>query len=244
DWRATLLRVASFRRAIIATDQRHDVESRIEFDSGEPGRFQIDRLEVSSPGGCTKLAETRAEIKRGERVVIVGEAGTGKTVLFRALAGLWRWGSGRIVRPQGEAVHYMPRTPYLPPGTLREALAYPSKVEDFKAPAYAAALTRLGRKSLVPLLDHPGRWDQDLSEEEQLCVALARALLHAPPWLVIDEVLDRLDPDMLAQASEVLANDLGQSGLVYIGRSEVNPRLFKRTLHLIKDEKGRKLARR
>jgi putative ATP-binding cassette transporter len=243
DWRATLLRVASFRRAVFATDQRHDVESRIAFESGEPGRFQMDQLEVSSPAGCTKLAETKVEVARGERVVIVGEAGTGKTILFRALAGLWPWGAGRIVRPKSEDVHYIPLRPYLPPGTLREVLAYPSKVEAFKDPAYATALTRLGRKSLTPLLDHRGQWDLDLSEEEQLCVAFARALLHAPSWLVIDEALDKLDRDTLARVSEVLTQDLGKSGLLYIGRSDAHPRVFARTLHLIKDQTGRKLVR-
>src|SRR5579863_3590641 len=167
DWRATLLRVASFRRAVIATDALHDVESQISFGEGDPGHITIENLEIASPAGCTMLAERKVEVKAGERVLIVGEPGTGKTLLFRALAGLWPWGAGRVSHPEGEELFYMPRTPYLPPGTLREALAYPSSVEKFAAADYSGALARLGLESLEPMLDVSKRWDRELSEDEQ-----------------------------------------------------------------------------
>src|SRR6202789_32825 len=94
DWRATLLRVASFRRAVIDTDVLHDVESRIAFVSGDPGKISIDDLEIASPAGATMLQERKIEIRAGEKVLIVGESGTGKTLLFRALAGLGPGGAG------------------------------------------------------------------------------------------------------------------------------------------------------
>ena len=138
DWRATLLRVASFRRAVIDTDVLHDIESRIAVVEGEPGKISIDDLEIASPAGATMLEEKKVQIHAGERVLIVGESGTGKTLLFRALAGLWPWGAGRIAHPRGEEILYMPRTPYLPPGTLREILAYPSATATFEPAAYAS----------------------------------------------------------------------------------------------------------
>src|SRR5882672_4545785 len=142
DWRATLLRVAGFRRAILGMDVMHDVESRITYAAGQAGKISIDDLEIASPAGATMLQEKNVAIKAGERVLIVGESGTGKTLLFRALAGLWPWGAGRITRPGGEEILCMPRTPYLPPGTLREVLAYPSATETFEAAAYVNALVR------------------------------------------------------------------------------------------------------
>src|SRR6202790_5541781 len=114
DWRATLLRVASFRRAVIDTDVLHDVAGRIAYVPGDPGEIRIEDLEIASPAGCTMLKEKKVQINAGERILIVGESGTGKTLLFRALAGLWPWGAGRIVPPRGEKRNCMPRTPYLP----------------------------------------------------------------------------------------------------------------------------------
>jgi putative ATP-binding cassette transporter len=243
DWRATLLRVASFRRAVLATDTLHDVQSRIAFAAGEPGKLTIEALEIASPAGCTLLREKHIEVKAGDHVLIVGEAGTGKTLLFRALAGLWPWGSGRVAHPQGEELFYMPRTPYLPPGTLREALAYPSSVGSFEAPKYAAALARLGLEHLEPQLDVARRWDRELSEDEQHSLAFASLLLHAPPWVLIDEVLDSLDDESLQRVIEVFMQDLAHTGVIYIGRAGAHDPLFSRTFHLVKDAAYRRLPR-
>jgi vitamin B12/bleomycin/antimicrobial peptide transport system ATP-binding/permease protein len=242
DWRATLLRVANFRRAVIDTDVLHDVESRIAFVDGEPGKISIDDLEIASPAGATMLAEKKIEIHAGERVLIVGETGTGKTLLFRALAGLWPWGAGRIARPKGEELLYMPRTPYLPPGTLREVLAYPAATESFAAAAFEKTLVRLKLERLVPMLDVAQRWDRELSEDEQQTVAFARVLLHAPPWVLVDEVLDSLDADARQYVLDIIAEDLQHTGIIHIGRPDAHDHLFSRILHLVKDPTLRKLG--
>ena len=242
DWRATLLRVASFRRAIIDTDVLHDIESRITVVAGDPGKISIEDLEIASPAGATMLQENKVEIKAGERVLIVGESGTGKTLLFRALAGLWPWGAGRVVHPRGEELLYMPRTPYLPPGTLREVLAYPSATEAFEAAAYARALVRLKLERLVPLLDVSRRWDHELSEDEQQTLAFARVALHAPPWVLIDEVLDSLDDDARHDILDLFVKDLSHTAVIHIGRADAHDHLFSRVLHLVKDPTLRRLS--
>jgi putative ATP-binding cassette transporter len=242
DWRATLLRVASFRRAVLNTDILHDVQGRITFDDGPPGKFTIDHLEIASPTGCTMLEETHVEVQAGERIRIVGESGTGKTLLFRTLAGLWPWGAGHIARPTGEEMLYLPRVPYLPPGTLREVLAYPSSVEHFDENAFAPVLERLNLARLVPLLDRTLRWDQDLSVDTQQSLVIAGALLRSPRWIFIDEVLDALDESTRNRVIDVLSHDLRQTGIIYIGRITVHDRLFGRTLHLVKDPNARRLA--
>ena len=242
DWRATLLRVASFRRAVIDIDVLHDIESRIAVASGDPGKISIDDLEIASPAGATMLEEKKVEIKAGERVLIVGESGTGKTLLFRALAGLWPWGAGRITRPRGEEILCMPRTPYLPPGTLREVLAYPSATETFEAAAYVNALVRLKLDRLEPLMDVSRRWDHELSEDEQQTLAFARVVLHAPPWVLIDEVLDSLDENARRCVLDLFAKELPHTGVIHIGRADAHDHLFSRVLHLVKDPTLRRLS--
>jgi vitamin B12/bleomycin/antimicrobial peptide transport system ATP-binding/permease protein len=244
DWRATLLRVASFRRAIVNTDTWHSVESQISFKEGPADVLQVEKLEIASPSGATMLKEPSVEIKSGDRVLIVGEPGTGKTLLFRALAGLWPWGAGTVTHPKGQEVLYMPRTPYWPPGTLREALCYPLKSDNLKDAAFEDALKKLNLKRLVPMLDKSRRWDQELSEEELACLAFARVLLHAPSFIVIDEVLDSLDADSLGVVSGVFEKDLKNSAIVHIGRPAAGDKLFKRVLHLVKDPTVRRLPRK
>ncbi len=235
DWRATLLRVASFRRALVTADVVPHIESRIVYAEGEPGRIIIENLEVASSTGCDMLKERRVEVKAGERVLIVGEPGTNKTQLFRALTGLWPWGAGRVEHPKDEAILYIPRgTPYLPRATLREVLAYPMKVERFDQDAFAHALSRLGLDRLVPALDVTQRWDRDLSADEQLTLAFVRAVLQAPPWILIDDTLRSLDGDMLERVLDVFAHELKHTGVIHIGGGQAHNPLFSRTLHLIK----------
>ncbi|MGH8259085.1 MAG: ABC transporter ATP-binding protein/permease [Steroidobacteraceae bacterium] len=236
DWRATLLRVASFRRAVITTDALLErVDSRISYIEGEPGRIVIEDLAVVSAGGRDMLRERRVEVRAGERLLILGEAGTGKTQLFRALAGLWPWGEGTITLPKDELILYFPRgTPYLPRGTLREVLAYPLKAEGFAPEAYGRALVRLGLERLVPLLDESRRWDRTLSADEQLSLAFARIVLQAPPWVLIDDTFGSLDGDTLARVIDVFANELEHTSVIHIGSAQARDPLFSRIVHLVK----------
>jgi putative ATP-binding cassette transporter len=234
DWRATLLRVAVFRRAVVDCDLMHDSQSRITYAQGPAGNFDLEKLRVSAPTGGSMLQEDSVQIRAGERVLVTAESGTGKTLLFRALAGLWPWGSGSVTRPADQEILYMPRTPYISPGTLREILAYPRAAQQFDQAAFTHALTRFGLERLVPQIDAQKRWEHELNEDEQQDLAFARVVLHQPPWLLIDEVLDTLDDAVLARVAEVLQQELAKTGVIHIGRNDSH-QLFSRVLHLIKD---------
>jgi len=235
DWRATLFRVAAFRHALVSLHEPQGFESRITYTEGEPGIIAIDDLEIISEANADRLKERRAVVRAGERVLILGAPGTGKTQLFRALAGLWPWGSGEITRPRGEQIFYLPRgTPYLPRGTLREVLAYPLKPESFSGTAYARALYRLGVERLALMLDETHRWDRVLSQDEQLCLVFARILIQAPPWVLIDGTFGSLDDDVLEVVRSVFEDELKATGVIHIGGpGEAHP-LFATVLHLIK----------
>jgi putative ATP-binding cassette transporter len=234
DWRATLLRVANFRTALLTTESEHDVGTRIDYTEGPPGKMAFENLQVESPVGREGFQERHVVIRAGEHVLICGAPGEGKTPLFRALSGLWPWGSGRIVRPHGEPVMYVPRgTPYLPRGTLREVLAYPVLTDRFADTDYLQALERTGLARHAKSLDATQRWDRDLSESEQMALALARVVLHAPPWVVFDDTFSSMEDETLERVIEMFASDTTRTTIIHIGRStQAHLPLFARVLHL------------
>jgi putative ATP-binding cassette transporter len=236
DWRANLFRVANFRQALMKTHEPSGFGSRIKYTEGDPGSISINGLEIVSSAHTDMLKETNVVVKNGERVLILGAPGTGKTQLFRALAGLWPWGAGHITRPAGEQIFYLPGgTPYLPRGSLREVLAYPLKAESFDDKAFTRALYRLGLERLAPLLDTTHRWDRELSQDEQLCLAVARILLQTPPWVLIDGTFGSLDDDVLELVIDVFTKELERTGVIHIGGPAQAHPLFTRVLHLVKN---------
>jgi putative ATP-binding cassette transporter len=236
DWRATLLRVASFRDALVNPRINQLYDSKIQYQFGDAGTVTIDNLVIQSSAGEDGLQEPHVVVHAGERVIIVGAPGTNRTQLFRALAGLWPWGRGQITRPQGEAVQFLPRgSPYVPRGTLREVLAYPQKVTEFKAEAFEQALRRMKLRRLLPMLDEVHRWDRELNSEEQTAVALARVVVHVPNWVLIDGALAALPDEFLERVSDALENELKYTAVVHIGPvAQVVDHLFRRVVHLVK----------
>jgi len=234
DWRATLLRVANFRAALVATESPDDAGDRIDYADGAAHAMAFEDLQVDSPVGREGFREQHIVIRAGEHTLICGTPGEGKTPLFRALSGLWPWGSGRIVRPRGESVMYVPRgTPYLPRGTLREALAYPVLTDRFADRAYLQALERTGLGRYVKSLDENRRWDRELREDEQMALAFARVALHAPEWVVFDDTFSAMEDETLERILELLTHELTQTTIVHIGRTtQAHLPLFKQVLHL------------
>ena len=234
DWRATLLRVANFRSALLVTEPQHNGASEIEYAEGVPGEMVLEELQVDSPVGRVGLQERHVVIRAGQHVLICGTPVEGKTPFFRALSGLRPWGSGRIVRPRGESVMYVPHgTPYLPRGTLREALAYPLVTDRFADRAYAQALERMGLRRYVRSLDAEKRWDRELSEDEQMALALARVVLHAPLWAVFDDTFSSMEDETLRRVIFTFMKHASRTTIIHIGRStHAHVSLFTRVLHL------------
>jgi putative ATP-binding cassette transporter len=237
DWRATLMRVADFRIALAETDVLHDTERRIAFGENPDGSLTFEALQVASPDGCTKLAESHVEIRVGERVMITGEQGAGKTLFFRAIAGLWPWGRGRIGMPTAEVPVFVPRTPYFPLGTLREVLNHAGGVITADADI-SAVLAEVGLARLSSSLDRSARWEHELSDDEQRLLAFARLALLRPKWVIIDEALDTFDGATLRHVLAMLEKRLTGAAILNIGRGQHNSQFFPRSLMIVKDTAG------
>jgi putative ATP-binding cassette transporter len=222
DWRATVLRVSRLRLALEDEVPVADFDSRIEFSVAADAALHIDNLQVCYASGCDELRPGSLKLQRGARALIVAEAGTDKPLIFRALAGLWPWGRGHIALPADESLECISRAaPYLPRGSLREALSYPEDAGRFSDDVLCHALRRMGLNRLCANLDDQRRWDRVLGQDEQMALAFARAIVHRPAWLLIDEVLGTLDDEALARVHEALGDELAVTGVIVIGHAEL-----------------------
>jgi putative ATP-binding cassette transporter len=237
DWRATLLRVASFRGALVTMDSLGESTSRIDLKETESPTIRLDDLQVAAPAGAIGLSERHVDLAPGERVLICGERGEERTLLFRAMIGLWPWGSGRIARPTRASVMFLPERAYVPPGTLRTALCYPCESHEFDDAATVRALAEVGLERLQPLLDTTERWDQRLNDDEKQSLAIARVILQRPQWVVLNEALDVLDPASRRRTEALFSGELAHVGLINIGR-ETDQEFFMRRVQLSTDPQG------
>ena len=237
DWRATLLRVASFRGALVTMDSLGESTSRIDLEETGSPTIRLDDLQVAAPAGAINLSESHVDLAPGERVLISGERGEERTLLFRAMIGLWPWGSGRIARPPRESMMFLPERAYVPPGTLRTALCYPCATHEFDDAAAVRALTAVGLERLQPLLDTTERWDQRLNDDEKQLLAIARVILQRPQWVVLNEALEILDPASRRRTEALFSGDLARVGLINIGR-ETDREFFMRRVQLRTDPQG------
>ena len=216
DWAATVDRLATFRRSL---DAVHAVDGAgfTASSSAEPAVVVRD-LRLALPDGTMLLDQATMRFERGQSTVITGRSGGGKSTLFRALAGIWPFGSGTVTRPPG-SVLFLPQKPYIPLGTLRRAISYPAAESTYPDAAVQAALVDAGLAHLAPELDVDAIWAQRLSGGEQQRLALARALLTRPDWLFLDEATANLDPEGQAELYRILKARLPDTGIVSIAHA-------------------------
>ena len=235
DWRATLFRVMSFRNALLALDRSEEGGDRIELGTSPDGRLRLEDLKVMTPAGAAYIAEGDVDMKPGERVLIVGGPGGGKTTLFLAIAGLAAWGSGRILLPAATRIAFLSQRPYVPPGSLREALRLSVPGDETDA-ARAAALTRVGLGHLAPALDRVERWDTQLTIGEQNRVGCARLLLAKPQWVISDNALDLLDEDFAEDILSIFDRELADTAVLSLAPRVSARSFYGRVLNLVGPE--------
>jgi putative ATP-binding cassette transporter len=243
DWRATLHRVGAFRIALLELDKTGETRSRITVETTANARLVLENLKVFLPSGSIGLSEPRVEVEPGQRILIVAAAGSGKTCLFRAIAGLWPWGAGRIGLPAGDRVMFMPQRPFIPDGAIDRILAYPDPPETFTEAQLVSTLTRMRLGHLAPRLRRLASSDQELSYDEQLALVFARLLLRKPDCVVVDEALEALTPETRELVFDILAKELAATSLLAIDGPRAETAPYDRVFHLVFDPEDPGLAR-
>ncbi len=232
DWRATLLRIVAFRDALRSVDTVGEGTEQIELVEDPDGKAALEGVTLRLAHGRAGLEEGGLDVAPGEHVLVTGEPGAGKSTLFRAMAGLWRWGSGRIRMPPRARVMFLPQRPYLPLGTLRAALSYPSSAGRFDDAALTGALEGVGLGRLAPSLDKVQRWDRELSFDEQQRLAFARLLLQRPQLAVLDDAFAAIDEESRGHILDLFDKELGDVAVIGIRRTPARDGFYDRVVHL------------
>jgi putative ATP-binding cassette transporter len=232
DWRATLLRVVTFRECLLSLESTDRDTGRLDIADHPSGGLSFEDLTVFHPGGRCTLEEARVEVGKGQRILIVGEPGSGKSTLFLAMAGLWPWGTGRIRLPSRDSMMFMPQQPYLPPGTLRAAVVYPAEHSRFDGGAVATALRQVRLDHLLPSLDREARWDKELSLDEQQRLAFARMILHLPQWVILDDAMSAIVEEHRPAIMSLFEGVLGGAAVVCMSRVASKDAFYSRVIRL------------
>jgi putative ATP-binding cassette transporter len=219
EWRASAERVLGLHQALGRLSEAvvGPPGSQIVLAPGERPEIAFRDVAITRPGGEPLVDRLSTEIRPGERVLVAGDPDTGSTLL-KVVAGLWPWGRGRVEIPEGLAMFFLPRRPYLPVGSLRAALTYPQEAGRVAGAAIEGALRRVGLDHLVSRLDECQRWDEALSSGEKQRLGFARLLLSQPRWIFIQEATEDLDPETEAAMMQLLQEEFPAAAVVTVGR--------------------------
>ncbi len=235
DWKATVDRLTGFQAAVAAV--RAAPDGIVRQPASTPA-IRLDGVAVGLPDGRSLLAPVSLSLEPGCSLLVAGPSGAGKSTLFRVLSGLWPFGEGRVVLPAGARLLFLPQRPYLPPGSLRDAVAYPSRGTVVDDAAVRRVLIETGLARLAYRLDEVQDWAQVLSPGEQQRIAVARALLQAPDWLFLDEATSALDPQAEADLYRLIRERLPGATLVSIAHREALAAFHDARLEIRREDDG------
>jgi putative ATP-binding cassette transporter len=218
EWRAVVARLDGFEMAIASAATLATKADSIDVVSSTGSdKIDLQQLLVRLPNGTPLVSADGFSIRRNERTLVTGPSGAGKSTLFRAIAGIWPFGSGSIAIPAKTTLMMLPQRPYFPVGSLKAAIVYPAEVSAFSSDRVRDVLISVGLPQLASRLEEEGHWNRMLSLGEQQRLGLVRALLHAPQYLFLDEATASLDEASEAALYRLIEEKLPATTIVSIG---------------------------
>jgi vitamin B12/bleomycin/antimicrobial peptide transport system ATP-binding/permease protein len=217
EWRAVIQRLHGFEQSVAAARQLSVTPPVIEVTRTDKQAVSFKDLVVRLPNGVPLVNVNDVSIGVGEQVLVTGPSGTGKSTFFRALAGVWPFGQGRVELPKNARVMILPQRPYFPIATLGASVAYPAEPGEYDSGKVAELIAAVGLPALAERIDEEAHWNRMLSLGEQQRLGIARALLHAPDYLFLDDATASLDEAAEAALYRLLEARLPHATIVSIG---------------------------
>ncbi|MBR4703205.1 MAG: ABC transporter ATP-binding protein/permease [Oscillospiraceae bacterium] len=217
--------------------------SKIRIEEGDEDQIVIKHPDVDLPTGKRQISANDVVIKRGEKVLVKGRTGAGKTTVFRVISGIWPFGEGEIVLPKDKKVMILPQKPYFPIGTLADAITYPEPSGTYSREQMVRVLQLVGMPELAMRLDEYGHWNMMMSGGEQQRLGIARALLFNPEYLFFDEATASMDEPSELELYTMLSEEMKGSAIISIGHRSSLAQFHDRTLFAEKEPDGHYLFR-
>lgn len=244
DWNASARRIASLMVSLDALEKAEtgDGFNRIARGETDDAAMKLINFSVALDDGTAVVGDTEIVINKGERVLVAGESGTGKSTLVRAISGLWPWGGGEIQIQRDSRLFLLPQRPYIPTGTLRRAVAYPGAAEDWEPEQIKDILDKVGLAHLKDKLEEDAPWDQTLSGGEKQRLTIARVLLHRPDIIVLDEATSALDPKSQDELMKLLSEAMEGLTIISVGHRPELEQFHSRKIVLERRSGGAKMV--
>jgi putative ATP-binding cassette transporter len=245
DRNACARRIASLMMSLDGLERAEQSNALGRINRGETegdAMLSLNDLSVSLDDGTAVVKETQVVIEPGEWVLVAGESGSGKSTLVRAIAGLWPWGGGSVDFHADRRLFMLPQRSYIPSGTLRRAVAYPSAGDSWTLDKIKAALDKVGLDYLSDKIEEDAPWDHTLSGGEKQRLAFARLLLHNPDIIVLDEATSALDEKSQDKMMEMLIHELPKVTIISVAHRAELEAFHSRKITLERREGGAKLV--
>ena len=235
EWRAVVARLDGFEQSIASANTLATDPGSIGIAHGATGEITLQQLLVRLPNGAPLVSAAGISLRAGEQTLFTGPSGSGKSTLFRAIAGIWPFGTGSISIPANASLMMLPQRPYFPVGSLQAAIVFPGEAGSFGPDRVREVLTQVGLPQLASRLEEEAHWNRMLSLGEQQRLGLARALLHAPNYLFLDEATASLDEPAEDALYRLLAKQLPATTIISIGHRSTLDQFHQRKIMLVRD---------